>query len=367
MERIDSLVVGAGVIGLAIARKLAQDGREVLVVDAGDVIGCGSSSRNSEVVHAGIYYPPEWLKTRLCIAGRRQLYDYCEARGVPFRKMGKVIVATEEAERPALKNLLARAHGNGLAELRPLSRAELAELEPEVRAVAGLYSPETGIVDSHQLMLALEGDLEAAGGMVALNTRIAAGRIERDSRAIAIELEDGEDMTVSCRTVVNAAGLGAQAFASALGLPPAHVPTLHLARGQYYTLAGAHPFRHLVYPLPAAGGLGVHVTLDLAGQVRFGPDVHWVDSEDYTFDERPLPAVAAAIRRYWPGLPAERLAPGYCGIRTKLSGPGEPNRDFVISGPDEHGVRGLVCLYGIESPGLTAALSIADRVVELLD
>jgi L-2-hydroxyglutarate oxidase LhgO len=366
MERIDCLVVGAGVVGLAVARRLAQGGREALVVDAGEVIGCGSSSRNSEVIHAGIYYPPDWLKTRLCVAGRRQLYDYCEARGVPYRKTGKVIVATEEAERPALEQLLARAHGNGLTEVRRLSGGELAELEPEVRAVAGLFSPETGIVDSHQLMLALEGDLEAAGGMVALNTRIAAGRVDRDAAGIVVELEGDEDMTLQCQAVVNAAGLGAQAFASALGLPPAHVPALHLARGQYYTLAGPHPFRHLVYPMPAAGGLGVHVTLDLAGQVRFGPDVHWLDSEDYTFDERPLPAVADAIRRYWPGVPADRLAPGYTGIRTKLSGPGEPNRDFVISGPAEHGVPGLVCLYGIESPGLTAALAIADRVVDLL-
>ena len=366
METIDCIVVGAGVVGLAVARRLARDGREVLVLESADDVGTEGSSRNSEVIHAGIYYPSDWLKTRLCVAGRERLYRYCEARGVPHRRLGKLIVATRAEDRPRLDEYRAQALRNGVGELRRVEAAELRELEPAVRAVAGLLSPQTGIIDSHALMLSLQGDLEAAGGLVSLRSPFVSARHEADG--LIVRAGDDGDTEVRCATLVNCAGLSAQHVAGAIaGLDPATIPPLRLAKGQYYVLSGRAPFRRLVYPLPEEGGLGIHVTLDLAGQARFGPDVHWVDTVDYRFDPAPVGDVIATIRGYYPELDESRIQPGYTGIRPKLSGPGEPPMDFVISGPADHGVPGLVGLYGIESPGLTACLAIADHVAGLLD
>lgn len=375
METVDCIVVGAGVVGLAVARRLALSGREVLVLETADDIGTEGSSRNSEVIHAGIYYPPDWLKTRLCVAGRMLLYRYCAERGIPHRRIGKLIVATRDEHRQRLAVYRDQARRNGAGDLRDVGAAELRELEPAVRAVAGLMSPETGIIDSHTLMLALQGDLEAAGGLVSLRSPFVSARIDGGDLIVSAgEAGAGDpDATVvvtevRCSTLVNCAGLAAQDVAGAIaGLDQTTVPALRLAKGQYYVLSGRSPFNRLVYPLPQEGGLGVHVTLDLAGQVRFGPDVHWVDSVDYEFDPAPIPAVVDTIRDYYPEIDATRVQPGYTGIRPKLSGPGEAPADFVISGPAVHGVAGLVNLYGIESPGLTACLAIADYVAALLE
>ncbi len=358
-------MVGAGVVGLAIARRLASSGREVLLLEAADEFGTEASSRNSEVVHAGLYYPSHWLKTRLCVAGRPQLYDFCDEHNVPFQRLGKLVVATDEAERATLERIHAQAVENGVTSLRRVDAGEIAELEPEVRAVAGLLSPETGILDSHQLMLALLGEFEDAGGAAAFRSPVVAGRITGDGIEIDVDCEPAT--ALACDVLVNSAGLHAQALAARLeGLPGSKVPARYLAKGQYYGLRGRAPFRRLVYPVPVTGGLGVHLTLDLAGRARFGPDVHWQDEIDYGFDETVMDAVAAAIRRYYPELDPDRLEPGYTGIRTKLSGPGEAGVDFRIDGPGSHGVPGLVNLFGIESPGLTACLAIAEYVYELL-
>ena len=365
MDRVDCVVVGAGVVGLAVARRFARDGREVLLLEAADEFGTEASSRNSEVIHAGLYYPTEWLKTRLCVAGRPQLYDFCAEHGVPCQRLGKLVVATDESERAVLDRIHAQAHANGVPAVRPVDAAEMAELEPEVRAVAGLLSPDTGIIDSHQLMLALLGELEEAGGAAVFRSPVVGGRVT--DRGIEIDVDCEPATALACDVLVNSAGLHAQALAGRIdGLPPASIPARHLAKGQYYGLRGRSPFRRLVYPVPVAGGLGVHLTLDLGGRARFGPDVHWQQDLDYGFDESVMETVAESIRRYYPGLDPERLEPGYTGIRTKLSGPGEPGVDFRIDGPQSHGVRGLVNLYGIESPGLTACLALADYVAEIL-
>ena len=365
MDRVECVVVGAGVIGLAVARRLARDGREVLLLEAADEFGTEASSRNSEVIHAGLYYPSDWLKTRLCVAGRPRLYAYCEDHAVPHARLGKLVVATDEAERATLDRILAQARANGVTSVRPVDAAEIAELEPEVRAVAGLLSPETGILDSHQLMLSLLGELEDAGGAAVYRSPVLGGRVGRDGLVVEVDCEPA--MTVACDVLVNSAGLHAQALAGRLaGLPEVSIPPCYYAKGQYYGLRGASPFRRLVYPVPVAGGLGVHLTLDLAGRARFGPDVHWQGDLDYGFDESVLDAVRAGVRRYYPGLEDERVEPDYTGIRAKLSGPGEPGVDFRISGPGDHGIPGLVNLYGIESPGLTACLAVADQVADLL-
>ncbi len=366
-ERVECVVVGAGVVGLAAARALALSGREVLVIDGADHIGSGTSSRNSEVVHAGIYYPPGSLKARLCVAGREALYSYSAERGVAARATGKLIVATDPGQVGTLHALKATAERNGVADLRLIDRAEAGELEPQVRCEAALFSPRSGIVDSHGLMLAYQGDLEARGGMVALSTPIAGGAVS--GSGIRIETGGAEPMSLDCDLLVNAAGLHAPDLARTLaGFPAAHVPRAYLAKGTYFSLVGVRqPFRHLVYPVPEPGGLGIHATLDLGGQVRFGPDVQWVERIDYAVDATRRAAFEAAIRRYWPALPDGALEPSYAGIRPKISGPGEPAADFVIQGPDEHGIPGLVNLFGIESPGLTASLAIADEVVARLD
>jgi L-2-hydroxyglutarate oxidase LhgO len=366
LDNVETIVVGAGVVGLAIARQLAIAGQEVVVLEAQGAIGTQTSSRNSEVIHAGIYYPQDWLKTRLCIEGRAKLYRYCESRGVPHRRLGKLIVAATEAELPLLEQKFIQARANGLGLITHITQQEIQELEPNVTAVAGLHSPETGIVDSHQLMLSLQGDLEEAGGVVSCQSPFDSGKATEKGFEVAIGGE--QSYRLNCRRLINSAGLNAQVVAGRfVGLSAEHIPDLGFARGKYYSLQGRSPFKRLVYPVPADGGLGIHVTLDLAGQARFGPDVHWIDGLDYDFDESVIGIVADDIRRYYPELDESRLQAGYTGIRAKLSGPGSSGADFVVSGPTIHGLSGLVNLYGIESPGLTASLALADYVLRLLD
>jgi L-2-hydroxyglutarate oxidase LhgO len=364
-ETADCVVIGAGVVGLAVARALALAGREVIILEAGDVIGNETSSRNSEVIHAGIYYVPGSLKGQLCVAGKKLLYRYCGAHGVPHRNCTKLIVATSQAQHGALAAIRANARGNGVDDLELLTGAEAKALEPNLHCVAALLSPSTGIVDSHGLMLAYLGDAEAHGAMLAFNSPVAGGRVTGD--AIALDVGGAEPMRLSCRTVVNAAGLHAQRVArSIVGIPSQSIPPAHLAKGNYFSLAAKPPFSRLIYPVPEPGGLGVHITIDLGGQARFGPDVEWVDRIDYDVDPRRADRFYAEVRRYWPDLPDGSLQPAYSGIRPKLGPAGTPAADFMIQGPREHGVAGLVNLYGIESPGLTASPAIAERVVQML-
>jgi L-2-hydroxyglutarate oxidase LhgO len=364
---LDVAVIGAGVVGLAVARALALAGREVVVLEAAGAVGTETSSRNSEVIHAGLYYPAGSLKARLCVSGRHALYEYCAARGVAHRRLGKLIVATTEAEIPTLESYAAKGAANGVDDLRFVDAAEVQALEPRAGLICAraLLSPSTGIIDSHGLMRALEGEARDHGAAVALACPVVGGAVERDG--IRLRVGGDSPMTVRCRTVVNSAGLWAQRVAASLeGLPAASVPPCHYAKGFYFVLRGQAPFQRLVYPLAVAGGLGIHLTLDLGGQARFGPDVLWVDGVDYAFDESRAPSFYRAIRRYWPALPDGALAPGYTGIRPKLGPAGTAAQDFVIQGPDAHGVQGLVNLYGIESPGLTSCLALADAVVETL-
>jgi L-2-hydroxyglutarate oxidase LhgO len=366
VERVDCVVVGAGVVGLAVARELARRGREVLVLERAHAIGTETSSRNSEVIHAGIYYPRHLLKRRLCVEGKALLYAFCNEYGVAHRRCGKLIVATSEAQVPQLAALQRQAADNGVDDLRLLAPAEVARLEPEVRCVAALLSPSSGIVDSHGLMLALQGDAEAHGASFVFATPVVGGAVRHTG--IELHTAGAAPTALVATAVVNSAGLGAQALAHAIeGVPAATIPPLYLAKGNYYTLAGRNPFARLVYPIPEPGGLGVHVTIDLGGQARFGPDVEWVDHIDYTVDPRRADAFYAAVRRYWPRLPDGALQPGYCGIRPKVERPGGSHTDFVIHGPAAHGVRGLVNLYGIESPGLTASLALARHVADLIE
>jgi L-2-hydroxyglutarate oxidase LhgO len=366
VDEVECVVVGAGVIGLAAARALARSGREVLVVERADAIGFETSSRNSEVIHGGIYYPPGSLKAQSCVAGRERLYAYCCERGIPHARLGKLIVAADETELAGLEAIAATARGNGVNNLEWLSADAARRLEPALRCAAALYSPSTGIVDSHALMLAFQGDAEAAGAVVVLHTPVLSGRVTGGGFELAIGGAD--PATLGCRILVNAAGLHAPAMARGLdGVPPETVPPAYLCRGVYFTLARRAPFRHLVYPVPTPGGLGVHVTLDLAGRARFGPDVEWISTIDYAVDPARGRAFYAAIRNYWPDLADGALDPGYAGIRPKISGPGEPAADFLVQGPEAHGVPGLVNLYGIESPGLTASPALADVVVERLE
>lgn len=371
MERIDALVIGAGVVGLAVGRALAQAGWETIVTEAGNGIGQGVSSRNSEVIHAGLYYAPGSLKAQLCARGKQQLYALCASHGVPHAACGKLVVATAPDQHAALGQLAERARVNGV-EARLLSAAEAQALEPELACTAALWSPTTGIVDSHALMLALQGDLERAGGFVALQSSVRSARFA-PGRPPVLQLRSADgDFEIEATRVVNAAGLHACALARAFdGLAPSQVPRAHYAKGSYFTLAGRPPFTHLVYPAPVDAWLGVHVTLDLAGQVKFGPDLEWLDTADpAAIDYGVDPARAApfedAIRRYWPALPRGALQPGYSGVRPKIHGPGEPAPDFRIDGPARHGVAGLVNLFGIESPGLTSSLAIAEHVTALL-
>lgn len=364
-ETVDCIVVGAGVVGLACAVALARVGREVLVLEATDSIGSGTSSRNSEVIHAGIYYTPGSLKARLCRQGRDMLYDYCAARGVPHRRIGKLIVAADASQHDRLAAIHAAARANDVADLAWLTSAGLAQLEPAISGHTALLSPSTGIVDSHALMLALEGDLGSAGGMLVLRAPVTGGRAA-DGR-IVLNVAGHEPMSLAARTVVNSAGLGAQTLAIHLdGLDQCMVPPSFYAIGHYYGMTGRAPVDHLIYPVPEPGGLGIHLTLDLGGQIKFGPDVRWIDSIDYRFDESRFDSFAAAIQRYYPALDPARLHPDYTGIRPKIVGPDSDAADFRIDGPAIHGVPGLVNLFGIESPGLTAALAIGHHVAGLV-
>jgi L-2-hydroxyglutarate oxidase LhgO len=371
MERIDAVVVGAGVVGLAIARSLARAGREVVVLEAAHAIGTVTSSRNSEVIHAGLYYPTGSLKAQLCVQGRQMLYAWCVERGVEHRRCGKLIVATHDGQLAGLKALQAQAEANGVHDLQWLGAAEARALEPQLHGVAALLSPSTGIVDSHGLMLSLQGDAEAHGAMLAFDSPVLGGRL--NGRGIELDVGGAQPMGLLARTVINSAGLQAPQLAARIaGLAPRHVPTPHFLKGSYFSLAGRAPFSRLVYPMHEGAWLGVHLTLDLGGQARFGPDAEWLPDEtaadaiDYRVDPRRAEVFYEAIRRYWPALPDRALQPAYSGVRPKIHGPGEPAPDFVIQGPAAHGVPGLVNLFGIESPGLTSALAIGDHVAALL-
>ena len=364
MERTDCVIVGAGVVGLAIARRLAQAGREVIVLEAAEGIGTVTSSRNSEVIHAGIYYKAGSLMARMCVAGRRALYDYCGDHGIPHRNCGKLIVATSAKETERLESIRAHAQANGVRDMQILSGVDARALEPALNCDAALLSPSTGIIDSHAYMLALRGDAEDAGAAFAFHTPL----LRAMARAGRIELEAGgaAPMTLECRLLVNAAGLDAPAVAHHIvGMPDALIPKSYLAKGNYFSCNAKAPFSRLIYPVPEPGGLGVHLTLDMAGQARFGPDVEWVDHIDYAVDPTRAERFYPAIRRYWPTLPDGALMPSYSGMRPKIVPPAVASQDFVIQGPRDHEVEGLINLFGIESPGLTSSLAIADHVGEL--
>jgi len=370
MDRVECVVIGAGAVGLAVARALAMAGREVVILEAEDAIGTHTSSRNSEVIHAGIYYPKGSLKARSCVAGRQRLYRYCEEHGVPYRRCGKLIVATNEGQAFHLQEILKKSRENGVTDVVDLPAAAAMRMEPALHCVAALHSPSSGIMDSHALMLAYLGDAEAAGAVLALKSPLQGCRFS--SGEFFLRVGGEEPLEIRTNILVNSAGLRAPSVARRIeGFPADKAPPELYAKGNYYSLTGRPPFSRLVYPVPEPGGLGVHVTLDLAGQARFGPDVEWVEhigrAMDYAVDPRRSERFYAAIRRYWPGLPDGALAPGYAGIRPKISGPQEPAADFLIQGPAEHGVRGLVNLFGIESPGLTASLALADDVAALLN
>ncbi len=365
MEDVDVVVVGAGVVGIAVARALARAGREVIVLDAAEGIGTETSSRNSEVIHAGIYYPKDSLMARFCVAGRRMLYRYCDDRGVPYMNCGKLIVATSAAETEMLAGIKARAEANGVEGMRLLTAAEAVAMEPNLSCTGALHSPTTGVIDSHAYMLALQGDAEHAGALFVFHSPVEGGVVCDDG----VELAVGgvEAMRLRARLVVNSAGLHACALARAIeGMPRQLVPQAYFARGNYFSLVGKSPFSRLIYPVPVPGGLGVHITIDLGGQARFGPDVEWIERIDYTVDPRRADSFYDAVRRYWPALKDGQIQPGYAGIRPKIVPKGAPAQDFVVQGRAVHGVAALVNLFGIESPGLTAAIALADHVVELV-
>ena len=360
------LVIGAGVVGLAIARAAALAGHEVIVAEATGGIGNGVSSRNSEVIHAGMYYPTGSLRARHCVRGRRMLYDFCATHGVPHKKVGKLIVAVDEKQTAKIEGIARQGEINGVEGLEFLGGNSARALEPALNCVAALLSSETGIIDSHGFMLALEGDLEDRGGMIAFNTPVE--RLAPTASGWEVHFGGAEAGTLTVDAVINSAGLGAQTIARATeGYPPTRVPRLVLAKGNYFGFQGRPAFSHLIYPAPVEGGLGTHVTLDMAGRMRFGPDVEWIEREHYDVDPRRAQSFYASVRTYFPALPDNSLVPDYCGIRPKLTGKGEPAADFVIDGPTGHGMARLVHLFGIESPGLTSALSIAGDVVGQLD
>jgi L-2-hydroxyglutarate oxidase LhgO len=368
-EFVQTVVIGAGVVGLAIARSLAMSGREVIVLESEDAIGTGTSARNSEVIHAGIYYPKDSNKARLCVEGKHLLYDYCTSHGINHRRIGKLLVATNIEELPALEEMKLKAEANGVDDLTDMSADEIRATEPNVKAVGALFSPSTGIVDSHGLMLALQGDAEAAGAMIAFSAPVTGGHIESDG--ITLNIGGDTPMTLKCAEMINAAGHGAVQIAAKLdGLPSEFIPPqpTQFAKGNYFILSGKSPFNHLIYPVPVPGGLGTHSTLDLGGQTKFGPDVEWVNELNYEVDPSRAGLFYASIRRFWPGLPDGALMPGYVGIRPKLRGveAGKYADDFLIEGPDAHGIPGLVNLFGIESPGLTSCLAIANDTLRHL-
>ena len=366
MDEVECVVIGAGIVGLAVARSLALSGREVLVVEQERTIGAHTSSRNSEVIHAGIYYPQRSLMARFCVEGRTALYNYCDARGVPYSCCGKLIVATDDAEALKLQEIERRAALNGVDDLSLLSGGDAMALEPQLSCTAALLSPSTGIVDSHALMLAFQADAEAAGAMIAFGCPFLGAA--SGGSDLVLSLGGTEPTSIRARHLVNSAGLFAPEVARTIeGIAADRIPTAYFARGVYFVLAGRCPFSRLVYPVPVPGGLGIHLTIDLAGQARFGPDVEWIDSIDYFLDETRLPHFGTAVRRYGPGLEDARLLPGYTGIRPKIVPPGAPGQDFAVEGREVHGIPGLINLFGIESPGLTASLALADRVRNLVE
>ncbi len=368
MDKVDCVVVGAGVVGLAVARELALRGREVLVIERHSAIGMETSSRNSEVIHAGLYYPTGSLKARLCVQGRDALYAYCDDRAVPYRRCGKLVVATSDSQLPKLAAILAQAHANGCTEVSWLDNASAASLEPELSCVAALASPNTGIIDSHAYMLALQGDAENAGALFAMNSALVSGQTGNGGIVLQVRASDGTETELLAATLVNCGGLWAPRVASGLdGLDQTHTPKAYFAKGNYYSLAAKAPFTHLIYPVPEPGGLGVHLTLDLGGQARFGPDVEWLDEPqgdiDYTVDPQRADSFYREIRAYWPALSDGALQPAYSGVRPKIVPPGAAAADFLFS---THGNPNYLGLYGIESPGLTASLAIAALAADLI-
>jgi L-2-hydroxyglutarate oxidase LhgO len=364
-EAVECVVIGGGIIGLAVARVLARAGREVLLLEKERWIGQDTSSRNSEVIHAGLYYPEGSLKARFCVEGRKKLYAYCAERDVPHKRIGKLVVGVSDDEIATLKRVIKHAEAAGVTDLEWLDGKDARAMEPALSCVAAFHSPSTGIIDSHALMQAYQTDAEHAGASVVLRAPVLKGRATRDG--FTLEVGGSEPMTLDCKLLINSAGLYAPALARRIaGIPAATIPQDYYCRGVYFTLAGRAPFKRLVYPVPEHAGLGVHLTLDMAGAARFGPDTEWIDGIDYTVDARRGDKFYAAIRTYWPGIADGALQPGYAGIRPKISGPKEPAADFVIAGPQSHGVPNLVNLFGIESPGLTASLAIADHVASLL-
>jgi len=361
IETADTIVIGAGVIGLAIARQLAQAGREVLVLETNDSFGMETSSRNSGVIHAGIYYPPGSLKARSCVRGKQLLYDYCVKRQIPFERIGKLIIAANEDQQDKLRALQINALESGVTDLEWLDQSRVCDLEPDLKASTALLSPSTGIIDVHELMLAFLGDLETAGGTLVTHSRVLGGKLKNNG--IELKIDNGGGFTLLAKTVINAAGHGATEITRSIsGFPDHHIPAIYPIRGHYYEHAGELPFSRLIYPIPENKGLGIHVTLDLAGQGRFGPDAEYCDGIDYRFDESRKTRFAKAIRKWYPGLDESRLQPGYVGVRPNLKGPEETFRDFMISGPEEHGVNGLINLFGIDSPGLTACMALAEQL-----
>ncbi len=365
-ERVDCVVIGAGVVGLAVARALAMAGRDVTIVEGAHAIGTGISSRNSEVIHAGIHYAPGSLKARLCQRGKALMYDFCASRHVPHRRIGKLVVATDEAQFDQLEHVIANALASDVEDLVLIDAKRAVAMEPALACVAAVWCPSTGIVDSHALMLALLADAEAHGATLALSSRIEGGSVVADAIALEISSEGEASFGLQATLVVNCAALDATRIARAIdGMPASAIPTIHLAKGNYFSLTGRTPFQHLIYPLPEPGGLGVHITPDLGGQAKFGPDVEWLAPDapiDFTVDPRRADSFYAVVRRYWPSLPDGALAPSYSGIRPKLSGRGDPAADFMIAGPEVHGVPGLIHLFGIDSPGLTSSMAIGEHV-----
>jgi L-2-hydroxyglutarate oxidase LhgO len=361
MERIECAVIGAGVVGLAIARALALSGREVLVLEAREAIGTGISSRNSEVIHAGMHFATGSLKARFCVSGNAMLRRFATSHNVPFRMVGKLIVAVDADEERALTKLFRLGCANHVAGLQLVSRAEAMQMEPQLHCTRALFSPNSGIVDAHALMLALQGEAEAHGASVALNTPVEGGRAGEGG--IVVKIGGRDAMEILAQTVIIAAGLDACRLGRAFGLPS--VPTPYLCKGNYFALTGTTPFQRLIYPIPESASLGIHYTCDLSGRGRFGPDAEWIETENYDVDPRRAEQFYRAIRRYWPEVTTRTLEPAYAGIRPKIHAQGTPRPDFVIAGPREHGAPGIVALYGIESPGLTSSLAIADYVRDM--
>ena len=359
-EQLDCVVIGAGAVGLAIARSLARAGRDVVVLEREDRIGMHSSSRNSEVIHAGLYYPEDSLKANLCVAGKEMIYAYCDEHGIPGKRIGKLVVATSDSELERLHAIQEQATRNGV-EVQEMTHEQVRELEPAVTCQFALLSPSTGIIDSHAYMLALRGDIEAHGGVVVCNSEVTEVAVFNDG--FHLRLSDGDEK-FACNVLINSAGHNAQEIAELIA--PKDAPTRYLAKGQYYAYQGTSPFNHLIYPVPIDGGLGIHASNDMGGSARFGPDVAWVDNVNYDFDESRKADFVKAIRCYFPDLDEDKLSSAYTGVRPKISGPGEPSADFLIQGEEAHGVRGLVNLFGIDSPGLTSSLAIGEYIKSML-